>query len=256
VPEEATKGRYLYCIICCDEPRTFTARGIGEEEDIDVYTIHHADLASVVSDSPVIDYERTRQNMMAHELVVGEVMRDFTVLPVRFGTVAPDEEAVREKMLKRRYDEFKGLMSEMEDRDEAGLKIFWREERLYQDIVDENPSIRQLRDRLAGKPLEQRHYESIHLGEMVKDAVIRKRDTEAQRVMDRLSPIACKSKTNNLLGDKMVLNAAFLVDRARAQEFDGAIQALDEELGEHLMFKYVGPVAPYNFVNIIVSWDR
>ena len=52
----------------------------------------------------------------------------------------------------------------------------------------------------------------------------------------------------------MVLNAAFLVDRAHGPEVDGAVRKLDEECNDRLMFKYVGPVPPYNFVNIVVNF--
>jgi len=53
----------------------------------------------------------------------------------------------------------------------------------------------------------------------------------------------------------MVLNAAFLVDEARQVEFDAAVERLDQEMGKRLIFKYVGPVPPYNFVNIVVTWE-
>ena len=53
----------------------------------------------------------------------------------------------------------------------------------------------------------------------------------------------------------MVLNAAFLVEKANEAACDQAVQALDAEMGKRMMFKYVGPVPPYNFVNIVVQWD-
>jgi len=52
----------------------------------------------------------------------------------------------------------------------------------------------------------------------------------------------------------MVLNGAFLVDAAKESDFDEAVQSLDQDFGDRLMFKYVGPVPPYNFVNIVVNW--
>ena len=56
----------------------------------------------------------------------------------------------------------------------------------------------------------------------------------------------------------MVVNAAFLVDRGREreEEFDRQVRKLDEELGHRCLFKYVGPVPPYNFVNIVVNWQE
>jgi hypothetical protein len=36
---------------------------------------------------------------------------------------------------------------------------------------------------------------------------------------------------------------------------DEAVKRLDEEFSDRLMFKYVGPAPPYNFVNIVVNWE-
>jgi len=73
--------------------------------------------------------------------------------------------------------------------------------------------------------------------------------------MARLGPIACKSKANNTISDRMILNAAFLVDKNREPEFDREVNRLDEEKGHLEMFKYVGPAPPYNFVNLVVNWN-
>ena len=56
--------------------------------------------------------------------------------------------------------------------------------------------------------------------------------------------------------ERMVLNAAFLLEKEHQADFDAALRALDGEMGKRLIFKYVGPVPPYNFVNIVVSWDE
>ncbi len=48
----------------------------------------------------------------------------------------------------------------------------------------------------------------------------------------------------------MVANAAFLIVRTREAEFDSNVRKLDTEMGRRLLIKCVGPVAPYNFVNV------
>jgi predicted transport protein len=54
----------------------------------------------------------------------------------------------------------------------------------------------------------------------------------------------------------MVVNAALLVDKVRGPEFDQAVNELDEQVGERIALKYVGPAPPYNFVNIVVNWKE
>jgi hypothetical protein len=54
----------------------------------------------------------------------------------------------------------------------------------------------------------------------------------------------------------MVANAAFLISRTREAEFDASVRKLDAEMGRRLLIKCVGPVAPYNFVNVTMQWAR
>jgi hypothetical protein len=248
-------GKYMYCIIRSAEPRQFTNLGIGERGDI-VNTVHFMNLAAVVSDSPIIEYDSSRRNMMAHTLVLEEVMRECAILPVRFGTVAPSVEAIEEQLLNRRYGGLNGLLNEMEGQVEMGLKAFWYEGIIFEEIVKEDPLIRRLRDTLVGRSTEETYYERIRLGEMVETAMWKKRDADAERIHERLRPLAGKSQVNKVITDRMVLNAAFLIERKREPEFDRAVQELDEEMGSRLMFKYVGPVPPYNFVDIVIHWDE
>jgi hypothetical protein len=255
MPEtENATGKYVYCVIRCPEPRHFTNRGIGERGDI-VQTIGFRDLAAVVSDSPVIDYDSSRRNMMAHTIVLEEVMSQFsTMLPVRFGTVAPSDDAIVHKVLERRYGEFHGLLEEMDGMIELGLKAFWYEEIVFQELLSENLDIRQLRDKLNGRRPEETYYERIRLGELIEAAMWRKRDQDTETILGPLRPLVERTKANKVITDRMVLNCAFLLKRSRQEEFDQVIQRLDEQMAKRLMFKYVGPVPPYNFVNVIVSW--
>lgn len=247
-------GKYLYCIIRSPEPRDLVTRGIGERGD-KVYTVHYKDLAAVVSDSPAAEYDNSRRNMMSHTAVLEEVMGEYTILPVRFGIVAPNEKAIREQMLKRRYDELDRLLRSMEGRVELGLKTFWYEDIVLREIIDENAPIRQLRDGLVGRPAEETYYERIRLGELVEKAMKQKRDADAAHILSRLRPLACDVRVNTVITERMVLNAAFLVEREREPEFDHAIQQMDAEMGQRMMFKYVGSAPPYNFVNIIIRWN-
>jgi len=254
----AELGKYLYCIIPCQQDRTFDEVGLGNEDGL-VHTVCHKSLAVVVSDSPVKQYESTRRNMMAHERVLETVMREFTLLPVRFGTVTNSASPVEDirKLLSTRFEEFNRLLNDMEGKVELGLKAFWRDEKaVFEEIVAENADIRRLRKSLSGKPPEAIRYEGIRLGRMVKEVLDRKRSQEAARILLLLQPIAQRVRENDTLVDRAIVNAAFLVDRKREQDFDQAIRRLDEKLGNRVAFKYVGPVPPYNFVNIVVNWQK
>jgi len=252
----AELGKYLYCIIPCSENRTFDADVIGNGGGV-VHTVPHNGLATVVSDSPTTQYESTRRNMVAHEKVLETVMKEFTLLPVRFGTVADSaspEHAIQ-KLLRSRFEEFEKLLTDMEDKVELGLKAFWRDEKtIFEEIVAGNTDIRRLRDSLSGRPPEATHFDRISLGEMVKEALNRKRANEAAKILQPLRQLAHRVRENEVMGVRMVANAAFLVDMSREPEFDRAVSKLDEQFGERVTLRYIGSAPPYNFINIVVNW--
>lgn len=260
---ELTKeAKYLYCIIKCGEERSFNGVvAIGGRGDR-IHSVVFGDLACVVSDSPDMKYDSTRANMMAHETVIEEVMREFTVLPIRFGTVTRNDsgspvEDIRHKLLESRFKEFLSLHGEMDNRVELGLKALWRDEKaIYEEIVAENRELRKLRESVKGLPPQATHFDRMRLGEMVKKALDQKRDTEAKMLLARLRPIADRVRENRTIMDRMVLSAAFLVSKDREREFDEMVKRLDEELGQRMMFKYTGPNPPFNFCEVVVTWEE
>ena len=264
MPEpKVAMGKYIYAIIPWPgEPREFASPSIrynGQPQGV-VHTVQFEDLAAVVSDHPRMkfqEFERTRANMMTHTRVLEEVMEEFTILPVRFGTVGPSGEAIQEQVLERRRHEFLSLIAEMEGRVELCLKVIWPEQVIFPEIVKESsPAMRRLRARIKGRSAAATHFERIRLGEMIELAMDKKRAEDAERILAGLRPLADAHKLNRLLLDRMVINAAFLVSQDRQAEFDEAVRQVRTELKDRMLFKYLGPVPPYNFVLIIIYWDK
>ena len=73
---------------------------------------------------------------------------------------------------------------------------------------------------------------------------------------DGLRAVCVASRDNKPIGDKMIMNAAFLIQKAREAEFDAAVNKVAQKFGERLNFKYTGPWPPYNFVNIRLKLER
>ena len=250
---ETESPQYLYCIVRSKDPRTFETLGMGERGDM-VRTINYRELATVVSDSPLPRYDNTRRNMMAHMRVLDEVMADYTVLPVRFDSVAPSPAAVREQLLEARHGELSAMLDGMDGRIEMGLKAFRYEDVVFQEMVQENPIIRRMRQGLERRSLEETYYDRIRLGELVEGELKARRGRDADGILERLRPLAEKTQVNATIADHMVVNAAFLIARKRESEFDSMVRALDADWGRRLLIKCIGPVAPYNFVNVSMHW--
>src|SRR3954471_21335900 len=136
-------GKYVYCIIRNDRSREFGEIGIGGGAR--VYTVHHKDLAAVVSDTPIVIYDPTRENVLAHEFVNETVMREFTLIPMSFGTVFRSEKDVS-VLLSSTYQAFTEVLDKMQDKIEFGLKILWDRDKVVAAIEQDNDEIRRLKD--------------------------------------------------------------------------------------------------------------
>lgn len=246
-------GRYLYCIIDSGEEKQFNSSGIAKEKM--VYTVPFSDIAAVISKSPIIKYDITRENLLAHQLVMEEALKDHVVLPVRFGTICEKENEIKEKILKPRHLEFKELFLNFQGKKEFGLKALWiNMDEIYKEILNENCKISSLKGKIEGKPAERTLNERITLGKMVESALKEKKEKEAKKVLENLKKLSVKYKENSLMGDKMVFNFAFLAECSKEKEVDEEIERLTSQYDGRIRFKYVGPLPPCNFVEIVISW--
>jgi hypothetical protein len=247
------EGKYLYGIIGTNEERNLGPIGIDRQE---VETIAYRDLSAVISNAPLGTYVVSKENLLAHERVVEQAMTEFTVLPMRFCTVAANAEEIR-RLLERRYRELKHLLRDMDGKVELGVKALWRNmDLIFGEIVDNNEEIKRLRAAIAERPSRQTHAQRIAIGQMVQAALEAKKEHEGEELFRGLKRLSVDYRLNRAIGDKMILNAAFLVDRAREKEFDDLMERLDLRCRERMKLVYVGPVPPYNFVNLTLKPDE
>jgi hypothetical protein len=247
-------GKYVYCIIKCPRPREFGGIGIGGENHR-VFTVHHEELAAVVSDTPLRIYDPTRENVLAHEFVNETVMREFTVIPMSFGTLFRTEEDIVE-LLKSTYQAFDDVLEKMKDKIEFGLKVLWDRERVIANIEDEHEEIRRLKDEITRNAQSSTYFARMQLGRLIEGALEEAGNSFVRDVHEALKPAAVASRSNKPIGDRMIMNAAFLVDREQERAFDDRVKSVSRKYEGLLTFKYTGPWPPYNFVNIKLKLEK
>ncbi len=246
------KGKYLYCVIKEKKPRKFDILGQDEKE---VYTINEGNLAIAVSDSEITEYLFIREHLITHQKVIEEIMKKgYDVLPVRFGTVAKSEKDIREKILKAKRKEFLETFPITEGRVELGLRALWKDmPGIFQEIIAENKAI-QLAKQEAQKNPNQ--FKIAAVGELVEKALRAKRENDAQKILSPLKKLAVDFKERELIKssepmkDSMILSSAFLVPKKNEKEFDKRVGALIKEYDKRIKFIYVGPIPPFNFIEL------
>ncbi|OHB78564.1 MAG: gas vesicle synthesis GvpLGvpF [Planctomycetes bacterium RBG_16_55_9] len=253
------EGKYIYCIIETEQERNFGPIGIGQRGD-EVLTVGYDDLSMVVSNYPAAKLAARREHLLAHQKVIEQVMNEFdSVLPVRFGTIASGADEMR-NLLDRRYREFKTVLTNMDHKIELGVKATWKSmEDIFSEIGRSNSQIRLLKDKISGGAGGPDTQVRIEVGKMVKDALQQMKEQEAEEIVNALGRTAFDHKLNRTIGDNMLINAAFLVSKAREKEFDNIMDDLSEQYRNRMSFAYTGPLPVFNFVDIVIypeEWEK
>ena len=219
--DQPGKGRYVYCIVRTDRPLTFGPIGIGEQP-APVYSVRCDDLSAVVSDTPLGVLDPTRDNVLAHQRVNETVMREHTVLPMSFGTMFKTRDDVT-AFLKSAYRAFSDVLDKMQNKLEFGLKVLWDREAVIREIETEDEDIHRLKNEIAAQK-GSTYFARMQYGRLIDAALQSKSERYVSEIFDRLRDVSVAARANKPIGDRMILNAAFLVTRDREDAFDAPRQ--------------------------------
>ncbi|PIP12756.1 MAG: hypothetical protein COX49_03895 [bacterium (Candidatus Stahlbacteria) CG23_combo_of_CG06-09_8_20_14_all_40_9] len=258
-------GRYVYGIIGDSEAKSFGPIGIDGEE---VYTISPANpsrdgtgreggIACLVSNSPVFDYRSMpKPNVATHlsiyQSAIEQVMKDYTVIPVKFGTIAKDEDEVREILLKG-YQELIEILKSMDNKIEFDVVALWSDFDSILKEVGKAEEIKELKMKYVGAyrntPLQDR----IEIGRTIKVLLDKRNNVTLELIQNVLNEIAVDACNHERLNDKMIMNNAFLIERDKEPQFDKLIDEIDNRLQGKVNFRCVGPLPPYSFSRVEVE---
>src|SRR6476661_4967831 len=246
--ETVGEGRYVYGIIAGRDALTFGKMGLGGQGET-VYTVNHGDISAVVSRTNVFIFDPTRENALAHEHVIESVMKSHTIIPMSFGTVFRTDDDIKE-VLRSIYPSLKDVLKQMEGKLEFGLKVNWDRDRIVEELKRQDEEIHRFHLEITKKHLQSTYLARMQLGRMIDKALVETSSQYVREIYEALRSVCVASRDNKPIGEKMIMNAAFLIERQRETEFDAAVNRVAKRFGNRLNFRYTGPWPPYNFVNI------
>lgn len=207
-------------------------------------------LAALTSDVPPETLEAGRDELLAHAHVLERAIEKGTVLPMRFGVVLPNEEAVRADLLTAHRQELEAQLEEMNGKVEVNIKGLYDEPTVLRELVATDPEIAGLREALQHQPEDATYFERIRLGELVAAALSARRSAEEHQIVDRLAASALGVEVSDPMHERMVVNASFLVERDRMGDLDKALEQIAAEREGKIRFRYTGPLPPHSFVEL------
>jgi hypothetical protein len=235
---------YVYGITAASHPALPEGLGGVGDPALAVRVLQEGDLAAIVSDAPE-GLRPKRRDLLAHQNVLSEAGAGGCILPMRFGSVAPDDGTVT-GVLAERQDHYKERLRTLDGRVEYNVKATHDEEAVLHRVMSDNPEVRAVAEanrRAGGGSYDER----LRLGEMVVAAVKAREAEDAGEVQRALEPVA-EAISVGPESSGWLANVSFLVERDAAASFLEAVDQL-RKAHPHLDLRVNGPLPPYSFVD-------
>ncbi|MBI5701005.1 GvpL/GvpF family gas vesicle protein [Candidatus Saganbacteria bacterium] len=242
--------KYIYGIINSNEEKSINI------ENENAYVISCDGISAVVSDAEKVDYRNLPRETLArclvkHQQVIEKVMRNFTIIPMRMGTYATDEEEVR-RILAKGYPLIKDILNRAADTVEIDVVATRNNfEQILKEVGNE-PEIKEFKEKIITEAKGITLEDQLKIGALVKKALDAKKESIASEIQTALKPVSLDVKTHAAMNDQMVMNAAFLINIVNREEFDQKIEELNAKYADKLNFRCVGPLPSYSFYTLEV----
>lgn len=238
--------RYLYCIIGGHGGPWASSPVSGATG---VYALRHGDLAAVVSDLLEPLAEPTQENAFTHERVVATIMAERTVVPFAFGCIMRPLAVTH--LLDDCRAQFHELLAMLAGKIEVGLKVLWKQETFAGELADSQ--IRAAMRRAQSLSPEKRLGIEAEMGERLQALAEQRRGQYLRILYEPLRRAAVAARLSDPIGPRMILNAAFLIDRSQEESFDALVNQVLTPWIQKLDLRYTGPWPPYHFVTVQVG---
>jgi Gas vesicle synthesis protein GvpL/GvpF len=235
---------YVYAFTGASHPLPVDGlAGVGERKPA-LRLVRQDGLAAVVSDAPE-NLRAKRRDVEAHERVLDTLLAAGTVLPMRFGMVAADDDAVKAELASgaKRYTR---LLKRLGGKVEVNVKAVHREEAVLRELLLGDRKLRKLREAMRAADGGS-HQDKLAFGQEVSAALDARRSQDADRVVVELRPHASAVKLGPPV-DGCFVNVSFLLGATEREDFEAALSRLRQELSELAEVRLYGPLPPYSFL--------
>jgi hypothetical protein len=243
------RARCVYGIVPWEARLPSSAQGIGDPAG-EVSLLRHEQIAAVTSGMPANRAPLgTRRDLLRFSSLLDAIARSTPVLPMRFGTVLADADAVIGELLAPHHASFARALSTLEGRAQFTVKARYVKDAVLREVLVEEPEIVRLSEALRHRPVEASYYERIRLGELIARAVERRRQADMVALVDELTPYARSVAWRPAATEDGIGDAALLVDRDRWPALERGLEGIARRLAGRMRLRLLGPLAAYDFTD-------
>lgn len=240
-------GLYLYGIFPAPGPKHLQLKGL-DQQPVHAHAVDQ--FVFLYSDAQQERYLASRRNLLGHERVLEHAMEHGhrTLLPLQFGLVIEDWEAVHKQLIAPHGTNLQKLLTLLIDKREVSVKVFWDAEIELETLMREDVALKAARDRLEGKSLSMD--EIVRIGQAIEQAMSNRKQAIIDTFKATLNPLAKEVVENDPLTDAMIYNAAYLIPWDTEAHFGEQVEALDHQFENRLRIRYNNFTAPFNFAQL------
>jgi hypothetical protein len=205
-------------------------------------------LGAVVTEVAIPRPPGRRRDLLSHSDVLNAIAADLDVVPLRFGTVFPDADAIIQDLLTARSGALTKLLARLTDAVQLNLRATYVEERVLAEVVQENREISELRERTRHLPEGTPHPDALRLGRLVSLVLEDKRREDSALIAESVLPLVRESRLHERATTDHVLDVALLVDRESVAMIESELERVATEAHERIRLQLTGPLAAFDFV--------
>jgi hypothetical protein len=239
-------GYYVYGIVPSDVEVDAAAEGIGDPPR-PVQLVKHGEVAALVSEIDTSAPLGRPNDLFAHERLLDATAVAVPVLPVRFGAVLASRDAIADELLAPFEEQLAEALAQLEGRVEYVVRGRYDERVVLAEVLSETPEAGELRERIAATPEARSRDLRVRLGEIVSEAVERKRQEDGDRLVETLGPLSVANVARPPTHEFDAASVAFLVEDSRRSDFEQAAAELADTCKGRISLRLLGPVAAYDF---------
>lgn len=240
-----TAGVYVYGVIPAGATSTSDELGVGDPPGA-VRTIVAGDVAALVSDVDIDQPLGRPADLEAHARVLDRTAASHAVLPLRFGSVLIDADAVRQELLDPNASMFASALEELDGHAQYLLSGQYVEDAVLREIVAENPDARDLLAQLRSEPDVTNGELRMALGELIVESLAVKREDDTARMVGALNRFGQLS-VRDAIAEKEAFRIAVLARVKDEPELERVAGELADDWLGRITVQLVGPLAPYDF---------
>lgn len=208
--------------------------------------IQYGGIAAVVSPFEGESVPVTRENVFAHERVIGHVLAHTTPLPFRFGTVVSAERL--ESYVNSQRARLQAQLERVRGCVEMSVKVIWAISAVKREAMGGSDAERAAPfDESGSMPGRGAAFLMAKRREILGDEALKARaEAVAAWLAGNLGDTARETEADVRPVEALVVRAAHLVERARLEEYQERLAASRRERAD-LHFLTSGPWPPYSF---------